>query len=141
MLTCLSFAHYNSWWFMCFGWRGYYLEICYIMVIWKPFASSHPYKQGNSFPLVKIVVHSLLMTKSSICTYLGGALSCLYWVLIASIFLKLFAYMLLELISESFLYLVYFVGSNFLNITSLCCHQLLKRGRLKHLGPHLCFGN
>jgi hypothetical protein len=74
------FCSLYSWWFMCFGWWGYYLEICYIMVIWKLFASSHPYKQGKFYSLVKIFVHSLLMINSSICTYLGGDLSCIeFW--------------------------------------------------------------
>jgi hypothetical protein len=59
----------------------------------------------------------------------------------AFIFLNLIAHVLFELISESSLYLVYLVDSNLLNITPLYCHQLLKRGRLRHLGPYLCFGN
>jgi hypothetical protein len=51
-------------------------EKWYSMDIWKSFASSHSYRQGSLFPLLKIVVHSLLLIKSSICTHLGGALSC-----------------------------------------------------------------
>jgi uncharacterized protein YqgC (DUF456 family) len=86
-------------------------------------------------------MHSLLMIKSFIYTYLGGALSYLYLVLIPSTLLIFFAYILLEFISESSLYLVYLIGSNLSNITSLCCHQLPKRRRLKHLGSYLCFGN
>jgi hypothetical protein len=46
--------------------------------------------------------------------------------------------MLLELISESSLFHMYHVGSNLLNITSLCCHQLPKREKLKYLGPYFC---
>jgi hypothetical protein len=38
---------------------------------------------------------------------------------------------LLELFSESSLYRVYLVGSNILNITSLCCHQLPKKGEIE----------
>jgi hypothetical protein len=53
------------------------------------------------------------MIKSYICTYLGEALSCI--LSFDSIYiLKLFIYMLLELISESSIYLVYLVGSNLL---------------------------
>jgi hypothetical protein len=54
------------------------------------------------------------MIKSYICTYLGGgALS--YILGFDSIYiLKLFIYMLLELISESSIYLVYLVDSNIL---------------------------
>jgi hypothetical protein len=62
-------------------------------------------------------------------------------VLIASTFLKIIDYMLLKLISESSLYLVYFVGSNLL--MSLLCVVInyQKMGRLKHLGPYFYFGN
>jgi hypothetical protein len=35
-------------------------EICYIMIIWKLFASLHQHKQGKLCPLVKFFVHSLL---------------------------------------------------------------------------------
>jgi hypothetical protein len=59
------------------------------------------------------------MVEFELCTFLGGIFIFFYWVLIASIFLKLFAHMLLELISESSLYLVYLVDSNIL--ISLFC--------------------
>jgi hypothetical protein len=35
--------------------EGTIFEICYSMDISKSFASSHPYKQGNLFPLVKLL--------------------------------------------------------------------------------------
>jgi hypothetical protein len=84
-------------------------------------------------------MHSLFMIKSSICTYLGEP----YLVSsFDSIYIsEIICHMLLELFSESSLYHVYLVGSNPFIITSLCCHQLPKRGRLKHLGPYLYFGN
>jgi hypothetical protein len=45
-------------------------------------------------------MHSIFMIKSYICTYLGGALSCI--LSFDSIYIpKLIIYMLLELISES----------------------------------------
>jgi hypothetical protein len=137
MLACLSCSLY-SWWFMCFGWWGYYLEICYIMAVWRSFASSHLYKQGNPFPLVKIVLHSLLMMKSSICTYLGGSFI-MYWVLIASIFLNLIAHVLLELISESSLYLVYLGWLKSFKYHFFVLSPITKKGRLKHLCPYFYF--
>jgi hypothetical protein len=80
------------------------------------------------------------MIESSICTHLGG--SFILYLSFYSIYIsEIICYMLLELTLESSLYLVYLVGSNHLNITSLCCHQLPNRGRLKQLGSYLCFGN
>jgi hypothetical protein len=135
------FCSLYSWWFMCFGWWGYYLWDMVYNGYMKIICLNDLQKQGKLFPLVKFCcVHSLLMIKSSICTYLGGGLylvmsfdsiyisefNCLYaigtrlWVIsipCVSCWLKSF------------------------NITSLCCHQLPKRGGLKHLGPYLCFGN
>jgi hypothetical protein len=35
--------------------EGTIFEICYTMDISKSFASSHPYKQGNLFPLIKLL--------------------------------------------------------------------------------------
>jgi hypothetical protein len=58
------------------------------------------------------------MIRSYICTYLGGALSCILSSDSICI-LKLFIYTLMELIFESSIYLVYLVGSNIL-ISLLC---------------------
>jgi hypothetical protein len=117
MLACLSFVHYNSWWFMCFGWWGYYLEICYIMVIWKLLASL--IHKNKVFSSLLLNFCALSLNDKILYMHLCRGSFILNWVLIASIFLKLIAYMLSELISESSLYLVYFVGSNIL-ISLLC---------------------
>jgi hypothetical protein len=95
--------------------EGIIIQICYSMDIWKSFASPHPYRQSNIFPLAKL----LCIVYKIFYMHLSRGSFILYWVLIASIFLKLFSYMLLEFIFESSLYLVYLVGQNLL-ISLLC---------------------
>jgi hypothetical protein len=78
------------------------------------------------------------MTKSSICTYLRGALSCILD--FDSIYiLKLFVYMLLELISESSLFLVYLVDSNLLIYHLFVLSSIIKKGKIEASKPLFVF--
>jgi hypothetical protein len=114
------------------GWWGYYFWNMLYNGYMKITCLIDPQNMVSSSLLLNLLVHSL--NDQIFCMHLSRGSFILNWVLIAFIFLKLIAYMLLKLISESSLYLEYF------NITSLCCHQLPKGGRLKFLGPYLCFG-